>query len=147
MANKKSNDNLSYKTVLQKMQEVTTYYIAKYVEWYLSDKSERCAWEELCKCDLNFKAKAGGYKTEQFAKENWLTREDTQKAIQIYLKHMKTFNTMQIYQKMFQKALDGDVNAAKYVESFHNSDFFDEKDDELNDFLSGINIPALKKGR
>ena len=145
MANK-TNENLTYKSVLQKMQEVTTYYIAKYVEWYLSDKNERCSWEELCKCDLNYKSRTGEYKTEQFAKDNWLTREDTQKAIQIYLKHMKTFNTMQIYQKMFQKALDGDVNAAKYVESFHNSDFFDEADDELNDFLSSINIPALKKG-
>ena len=142
----KTNENLTYKSVLQKMQEVTTYYIAKYVEWYLSDKNERCSWEELCKCDINYKTKMGGYKTEQFAKDNWLTREDTQKAIQIYLKHMKTFNTMQIYQKMFLKALEGDVNAAKYVESFHNSDFFDESDDELNAFLNEINIPALKKG-
>ena len=145
MANK-VNENMTYKTVLQKMTEVTPYYIAKYVEWYLSDKNERCTWDELCQCDQNYKSKAGGYKTEQFARENWLTREDTQKAIQIYMKHMKTFNTMQIYQKMFAKALEGDVNAAKYVESFHNSDFFDESDDELNDFLSNINIPALKKG-
>lgn len=32
-------------SVLQKMQEVVPYYIAKYVDWYLSDKDERCAWE------------------------------------------------------------------------------------------------------
>ena len=142
----KTNDNLTYKTVQQKMCEVTVYYIAKYVEWYLSDKNERCTWDELCQCDKNFKSKSGVNKTEKFARENWLTREDTQKAIQIYMKHMKTINTMQIYQKMLTKALDGDVNAAKYVESFHNSDFFDESEDELNDFLDNINIPALKRG-
>lgn len=140
-------------TVLQKMQEIVPYYIAKYVEWYLTDKNDRCSWDELCKCDINYRVKTkndgwtGEYKTEEFAKDNWLTREDTQKAIQIYMKHMKTYNTMQIYQKMMQKALEGDVNAAKYIDSFHNSDFFDESTDELNDFLNTVKIPALKKHR
>lgn len=147
MAVNKSDENKQYKTVLQKMTEVCPYYIAKYVEWYLTDKNERCKWDDLAVCDQNYKSKAGGFKTEQFAKENWLTREDAQRAMQIYLKHMKTFNTMQIYQKMFQKALEGDVNAAKYIDQVHESNFFDESDDELNDFLSGINIPALKKGK
>lgn len=141
-----NNDNQNYQTVLKKMLEVTPYYIAKYIEWYLTNKDERCTWDELCQCDKNFRSKNGDNKTEKFAYENWLTREDAQRAIQIYMKHMKTINTMQIYQKMFAKALDGDVNAAKYIENFHNSDFFDESEDELNDFLSGINIPALKKG-
>lgn len=140
-------------TVLQKMQEIVPYYIAKYVEWYLTDKNDRCTWDELCKCDINYRIKTkndgwtGEYKTEEFAKDNWLTREDTQKAIQIYMKHMKTYNTMQIYQKMMKKALEGDVNAAKYIDSFHNSDFFDESTDELNDFLNTVKIPALKKHR
>ena len=48
---------------------------------------------------------------------------------------------------MLDKALQGDVNAAKYIEGFHNSDFFDEGEDELNDFLNTINIPKLKKTR
>lgn len=139
------NDEKKYKTVMQKMTEVAPYYIAKYVDWYLSDKNERCTWKELCACDQLYKTTSGELKTEQFAKENWLTREDTQNAIQIYLKHMKTYNIMQIYQKMLNKALEGDVQAARYIESFHNSDFFDESEDELNDFLSTVNIPSLKK--
>lgn len=143
-------------TALGKMKEIVPYYIAKYVEWYLTDKNERCSWEDLCKCDINFNVTkkvdgkpewTGEYKTEKFAEENWLTREDTQKAIQVYMKHMKTYNTMQIYQKMMEKALQGDVNAAKYIDTFHNSDFFDESDDELNDFLNTVKIPALKKHR
>ena len=145
--------NLNVKTVLAKMQEVVPYYIAKYVDWYLTDKNERCPWNDLCKCDINFRVTKkkdgwnGEYKSEEFARDNWLTREDTQKAIQIYMKHMKTYNTMQIYQKMMKKALEGDVNAAKYIDTFHNSDFFDESTDELNDFLDTVKIPALKKHR
>ena len=85
------------------------------------------------------------YLSEEFAKENWLTREDTQRAIQIYMKHMKTYNTMRIYRKMLDKALSGDVNAAKWVEQFHESDFFDESTDEIDEFLNKVNIPKLKK--
>ena len=136
-----------YKTIIQKMQEVAPNYIAKYVEWYLTDPEDRCSWEELCTCDQQFKSRRGGYKTEDFAKENWLTREDTQRAIQIYMKHMKTYNTMRIYRKMLDKALSGDVNAAKWVEQFHESDFFDESTDEIDEFLNKVNIPKLKKVR
>ena len=147
MAQNKADENKSFKTVLQKMTEIAPYYIAKYVDWYLTPTEDRISWEDLCNCDINYKHRNGDNKTEQFAKENWLTREDTQKCIQIYMKHMKTINTMKIYEKMLDKALAGDVNAAKYIEGFHNSDFFDEGEDELNDFLNTINIPKLKKTR
>ena len=136
-----------YKTVLQKMGEVAPYYICKYIEWYLTEPNERPKWEELCKCDNHFLDKDGVNKTEKFAKDNWLSREDAQKCIQIYMKHMKVINTMRIYQTMMEKALTGDVNAAKYVESFHASDFFDESTDEIDDFLNKVNIPSLKKTR
>lgn len=134
------------KTLLQKMQEICPYHIAKYVQWYLSDKKKRCKWDELCQCDMQFKSKDGTNKTEEFCENNWLIRDDAQKAIKIYMKNMRTLNTMQIYQKMMAKALNGDVNAAKYVENFHNSDFFEDSEDELDVLLSGINIPALKGG-
>ena len=137
------NDSLP---VLQKMQEICPYHIAKYVQWYLSDKKKRCKWDELCQCDMQFKSKDGTNKTEEFCENNWLIRDDAQKAIKIYMKNMRTLNTMQIYQKMMNKALNGDVNAAKYVENFHNSDFFEDSEDELDVLLSGINIPALKGG-
>lgn len=136
-----------YKTLLEKMKEVAPGYIAKYVEWYMTDADERPKWEELVTCDQNFKSKDGSYKTEKFCKDNWLCRDDSQKCIQIYMKHMKTINTMKIYQTMMEKALTGDVNAAKYIESFHASDFFDESTDEIDDFLNKVNIPSLSKTR
>lgn len=40
------------KTLLQKMQEICPYHIAKYVQWYLSDQKKRCKWDELCQCDM-----------------------------------------------------------------------------------------------
>ena len=134
------------KSVIAKMQEVCPYYIAKYIEWHFTDKSERKSWEELCVCDGSFKTTSGENKTEEFAKENWLTRDDAQKAIQIYMKHMKTYNLSRIYQKMLDKALSGDVQAAKYIETFSNGSFFDELEDEVNNFLNEINIPGLKGG-
>ena len=63
------------------------------------------------------------------------------------MKHMQTVNTMKIYQKMLDKALSGDVQAAKYIQDFHASKFFEDEQDEINDFLSTVNIPKLKKTR
>ena len=45
---------------------------------------------------------------------------------------------------MYDKALQGDVNAAKWVESFAKSDFFDDSTDEIDDFLKDINIHTTK---
>lgn len=129
-----------YKTVTTKMTEVAPHYIARYVEWYFSDKNKRKSWEEFNTCDTNIKGK-----TEEFC-ESWLTREDTINAIQVYMKHMKKYNLVQIYNSMLQKALSGDTNAAKWVENFSKTEFFDESDSELDNFLTGINIPALKGG-
>ena len=33
------------------------------------------------------------------------------------------------------------------VEQFHESDFFDESTDEIDEFLNKVNIPKLKKGQ
>lgn len=142
-----TDENKSYNTVITKMQQVAPLYIAKYVNWYLSEPDERCTWDELCGNDSSFKTKSGENKTEKFAKDNWLTREDTQRAIQIYMKHMKTYNTMRIYEKMLEKSLEGDVNAARWIEQFHDSDFFDESTDEIDEFLNKVNLPKLKKNK
>ena len=72
------------------MQEICPYHIAKYVQWYLSDQKKRCKWDELCQCDMQFKSKDGTNKTEEFCENNWLIRDDAQKAIKIYMKNMRT---------------------------------------------------------
>ncbi len=65
------------------------------------------------KSDANFRSKSGGNKTEDFAEQNWLIRDDVQKAMIIYLQYMKRYNFMKRYQEMNKKALSGDVNSAK----------------------------------
>ena len=135
------------KSLYAKMEEVAPAYIVRYLCWYFSDKETRKSWNELCTCDPNFKTAEGKNKSERFAEENWLTREDSQKAIKIYMAHMKTYNLSRIYFRMLDKAMAGDVNAAKWVQAFSDSSFFDDSEDEINSFLSDINIPSLKGGK
>ena len=72
------------------------------------------------------------------------TREDAQRGLQVYQKHMKLFNLTRLYDAMLEKAMQGDTRAATWVESFTKSDYFDESQDEIDNFLSGINIPGMK---
>jgi len=125
------------KTINKKLEEIVPAYISKFIIWYLSDKETRLPFDEFKTCEVNIK--------DYDSCCQWLTREDSQKAIQVYMKHMKIYNLMQVYYKMLNKSLNGDVNAAKWIESFSNSEFFDETEDEMDNFLSDINIPALKK--
>lgn len=128
----------AYKTIFQKLCDVTQPWCAKYIIWYFTHEETGQTFAELKKSDATIK-------TEELCKE-WLTREDVQNALKIYMKHMKTYNMMQIYYKMLDKAMEGDTNAAKWVESFSNSKFFVDETDEIDDFLNGVNIPALKGG-
>lgn len=134
------------KTLLQKLQEVVPPYLASYICWYYSDPNKRCSWEELCQYDANFKSQGeeGGYKTEEFAEQNWLIREDVQRAMIIYLQHMKRYNFMRRYQEMNKKALQGDVNSAKYVDEMDKmlDKMSIDKDtaNEIDELLKGVNI-------
>lgn len=127
-----------YKTIIQKLEEVTQPWVARYIVWHFTDEDKRLPFNEFKKCDQNIK--------DEKMCEDWLTREDAQKAIQIYMKHMKTYNLMQVYYKMLEKSLQGDTQASKWIVDFSNSPFFDESEDEIDTFLSGINIPSLSKG-
>ena len=128
----------NYKTILQKLEDVTQPWVARFIIWYFSDKNTRLPFDEFKTCNPNIK--------DEKVCEEWLTREDAQKAIQVYMKHMKTYNLMQVYYKMLDKSMQGDVQASKWIVDFSNSPFFDEREDEIDSFLNGINIPALKRG-
>ena len=107
---------LSAKSLNQKLCEVMKPYLAAYLTWYYADPDQRCSWDELCNYDQNFKQKNGENKTQEFCETNWLIRDDVQKGMIIYIKHMKRYNFMKRYQEMNKKALSGDVNSAKYVD-------------------------------
>lgn len=126
-------------SAIQKMEKVTTPYIARFINYMYTPEDKRKPWDEFKTCHEYIKPKTYDECME------WLTREDAQKALQVYQKHMKLFNLNRLYDSMLEKALNGDTRAAAWVENFTKSDFFDESNDEIDDFLSGINIPGLEK--
>ena len=134
------------KSIIQSLQEVVPYYLASYICWYYSDPKTRCSWDDLCKTDANFRSKSGDNKTEEFAEQNWLIRDDVQKAMIIYLQYMKRYNFMTRYQEMNKKALQGDVNASKYIDEMDKQ--LDKmvtdtsSQSEISKLLEGVNINA-----
>ncbi|MDF2844055.1 MAG: hypothetical protein K0R00_2481 [Herbinix sp.] len=128
-------------SILQKLKAIVPEYIARFIIWYYSEEDKRCDFKDFMPYEPMVKGKSLDDCLE------WLTREDAQEAMQTYHKHMKKFRLMQIYDAMFEKAVQGDTNAAKWVEAFSNSSFFDESTDEIDDFMKKVNIPALKGGK
>lgn len=135
---------MSDKTLMQKLQEVVKPYLAMYLCWYYSDPATRISWDELCRQDMNFRTTSGENKTEDFCEKNWLIREDVQRAMIIYLQHMKKYNFMKRYQEMTRKALGGDVNAAKYIDDMDRQldrmSIDKETESEIDKLLTGVNI-------
>lgn len=110
---------------------------AYFVKWYVdSDKTEE-SFNKMCKSSAV---------TYEYAMNEWLMEEDVQEAIKQYLKVQRSLKMLDIYNAMYKKALDkGDTNSAKWCSDFFKSDFFEDSADEVDDYLSGIDIPALKK--
>ncbi|WP_455714116.1 hypothetical protein [Anaerosporobacter sp.] len=130
---------LRCESIQQKLEKIVPKYIARFIIWYKTSEDNRCDFKDLMPYEPNFVNK-----TSPEECMDWLTREDSQEALQVYMKHMKKFNLMKLYDAMYEKALGGDVNAAKWIENFSNSSFFDESQDDIEDFMKDVNIPALK---
>ena len=127
-------------SIKQKIDEIVPKYISAYLCWKLDDNPNKRTFEDLQKTDTHH------YPSEEHC-EGWLTREDVQQAMQIYLQQVNKLNLIKIYNVMLEKALNGDVKSAQWIESFSKSKFFEEeKSDEIDNFLDGVNIPALNGG-
>lgn len=131
---------LRTESIQQKLHKIVPKYIGNFILWYYTPEDKRKPWEEFMPYEPNVKGKT----VEEC--EEWLTREDSIQAIREYHKHMKDYNLMQLYESMLEKAIKGDVNAAKWVETFSNSDFFNDATDEIDEFMKNVNIAGLKKG-
>lgn len=127
-------------TILQKMASVSSRSVARFLQYYYMDESKRPTWEEYRRCDDKLQKKT----YEECL--DWLTREDVQRAMQVYRKHNRIGDLTKLYETMYSKALGGDVRAADWIVKFQESDYFDESTDEIDDFLSSIDIPGLKGG-
>ena len=121
-------------TMQQKLEKIVPKYIAGFIIWYYSPEDKRISFEQLSKRYVN------NIKNLDECIE-WLSREDAQEAVIAYKKYMHKLKMMEIYDTMVNKALEGNVNAAKWCEDFTKSDFFDDSTDEINDFLNSVKLP------
>ncbi|MCW6098895.1 hypothetical protein, partial [Clostridium botulinum] len=103
-------------TNIKKLIKVNANKKAYFVKWYVdSDKSRESFDKEikkLCNCE------------HEYAMSEWLLDEDVQNAIKEYLKQQRQIKMMEMYDAMYQKAKNGDVKSAEWVEKFFKSDFF-----------------------
>ncbi|ENK1242986.1 hypothetical protein AB2063_001114 [Clostridium botulinum] len=123
-------------TNIKKLIKVNGNKKAYFVKWYVdSDKFKESFDAEIKKlvnCEW------------EYAMSEWLLDEDVQNAIKEYLKAQRSIKMLQMYDAMYEKALKGDKNCADWCINFFKSDFFEDSADEIDDYLEGINIPALK---
>ncbi|MGN2337897.1 hypothetical protein ACTFIN_07185 [Clostridium cagae] len=103
-----------------------------FIKWYLNGQKKE-EWESVQKA-MNIK------QPMEWAIKTYLEREDVQKAMIQIVKLNKDFNLIQIYNKMYEKALKGDVNSANWIVKFSESDFFGSKKNELDDIINGLNL-------
>ncbi len=111
-----------------------------FVKWYVDSKEhteESYNKNKNCKfCDVSY----------TYAMQNWLFEEDVQNAIKNYIAKKRNIEMINIYNSMLDKAKKGDVRSAEWCAKFQKSDFFEDSENEIDDYLEGINIPALKGG-
>lgn len=103
-----------------------------FIKWYLNGQKED-EWQQVQQVMCIDKDSNWGIKT-------YLEREDVQRALIEITKLNKDFNLVQIYNKMLEKALDGDVNSANWIVKFSESDFFGTKTNELDNIINGLNL-------
>lgn len=103
-----------------------------FVKWYLEGAKEEDFKRVQQVMDIQQDSK--------WAIKTYLDREDVQRAMIELTKLNKDFNLVKIYNKMLEKALDGDVNSANWIVKFSESDFFGTKTNELDNIISGLNL-------
>lgn len=133
-------------SLIEYLRQFVPYYMARFVEWEMTEPENRIPWDDLCKCDQNYRTSSGENKSQQWCEDTWMQRADVQNAIKQYLKFFRTYDLAKLYRSMYQKALSGDVRAADWVVKFADSTFFNDGEDEINAFLNGVNIPCIKGG-
>lgn len=104
-----------------------------FIKWYLNGAKE----EEFKTVQQLLDIK----QDKEWAIKTYLEREDVQRAMIEITKLNKDFNLVQIYNKMLEKALEGDVNSANYIVKFSESEFFGKKGkSEIDKIIDGLDI-------
>lgn len=117
------------------MQDIKSIFnnpkVYKFWEWYVVDNKDMDKWEGVqsyIERDL------------EYATKYYTMREDFQRATVEYTKLRKDYNLVQIYNKMLQQALEGNVSSANWVVNFSQSDFFSKKQNEIDKLIEGFDM-------
>ena len=71
--------------------------------------------------------------------EQYIYQEDVQQAIKRLLKIMHNEKMIKLYETYYEKALEGDVNSAKFLMDF-SKDFFKDSKDEVLEILNRVDV-------
>ncbi len=105
-------------------------HLKYFVDWYLkgAKKEDYRGWQTLSD-DYNF------------AMDNYLKRGDVQACISDYTKRNKDMNFVKLYNKMLEKALDGDAKSADWILKAQQDDFFKTKGKSaIDEIVEGLEI-------
>lgn len=76
-----------------------------------------------------------------FAMDNYLKRDDVQRCIADYTKRNKDMNFVKLYNKMLDKALDGDTKSADWILKAQDNEFFKVKSKSaIDNIIEGLDI-------
>lgn len=127
------------KTLMQTLDELSGgRRYSMFIVWYCANKKTRESWESFTSKN-NYKNVSWEY-----VEQNWLLDAGIQRGIKYYMKLQHAEKMKSVYDKMVEQALDGDVQSAKYLMDFADDYFAEDKTDELDDLLSGINLEVEK---
>ncbi|CAK7015612.1 hypothetical protein [Tissierella sp.] len=123
------------KSIIGKLDDITgNNKYSRFVVWYCTDEKEREPFEEYASKNNNNNV------TWDFVSKYWLTDENVLEGIRYYMKILHTQKMKNIYDTMYQQAINGDVQSAKYLIDFAKDFFKDDGISELDSLLSGIDV-------
>ncbi len=131
------NNNSSEKSMMGTLKQMLNndaimYYILwKYAPDILPDNENIKNYADLCN---KYETLQG--RTEQSIEKS-LYKENVQAAIKFLLKRLDGMRDIELLNKYYKKAMDGDVQALKAYMEFKTAFFKDSEDDELKAILNG----------
>lgn len=116
---------------IKKMITTNSQKIGYFVRWYVDSDRSKSSYDKEIKQNTSVE-----YETAL----SWLDRADVREAIKEYLKSVRELKMLDIYNSMYDKALNGDKQCADWCSKFFKSDFFGEGQSEIDKILDSLNI-------
>jgi hypothetical protein len=105
-------------------------WLRYFCKWYI-DGADKKTWKKFGTLSDDY----------DFAMETYLNRNDVQACIADYYKRNKDMNFVKLYNKMLEKALDGDTKSADWILKAQQDDFFKTKGKSaIDNILDGLDI-------